>query len=174
MRAKKIAALLAMPVFLWLSLPAEAVAEPSKAECLLLSEIGKDGTLEVRLGQLAQSRATNKEVLAFAKRLVEDHTRANDALIKAAKEDHIALPMELSISQKHEMADFISTPNDAFDRKYMDDMVAGHRKILEAVAMEIKTGSGNSKKWAEQTLPIIQAHQKDAERLDAKLSAHAK
>jgi hypothetical protein len=53
-------------------------------------------------------------------------------------------------------------------------MVAEQRKSVEQVAKEIKTGSGNAKKWAAETLPVIQTHKIYAESLAAKLNAHAK
>jgi putative membrane protein len=157
-----------------LSAVAPCQGEPSKAECLLLSDIAKDGMMELRLSEIAQNKATNKDVQAFAKRIITDSSKTHEKLTQAAKGDRIALPTELAPSLVLATADITSTPNNAFDVRYIAEMVAEQRKSVEQVAREIKTGSGNAKKWAAETLPMIQTHKKDAESLAAKLNAHAK
>ena len=42
---------------------------------------------EVELGELAQERAQGEAVKEFARRMVEDHGKANDRLVSIAKED---------------------------------------------------------------------------------------
>jgi putative membrane protein len=157
-----------------LSAVAPCQAEPSKAECLLLSDIAKDSMLELRLSEIAQDKATSKDVQAFAKRIVTDSSKTSVKLTQAAKGDRITLPTELAPSQRLATTDITATPNKAFDVRYMDEMVAEHKRSAEEVAREIKTGSGNAKKWAAETLPVIETRKKDAESLAARLNAHTK
>ena len=146
------------------------VTAATKPESELISDIAKDGMLEVQLGKIAEHKATNPDVKAFAKHMVKDHSDANEKLKNAARQDNVDIPKELSTAQQDKKDQLKSCAGAEFDRKYMEAMVAGHKKAVEAVTKETKIGSGNLKTWAENTLPVIEGHKKDAEGINAKLA----
>ncbi len=126
-----------------------ASAAPSEAESQLLSDIAKDGMLEVDLGKIAEKKATNADVQRFAKHMVKDHSKANDKLKVAATKDHIKLPSEISAEQQTKKSELSAFKGADFDRAYMKAMVAGHEKAVAAVEKETKIGSGAPKQWGD-------------------------
>jgi putative membrane protein len=152
-------------------IPADtAYAAASKAEVDLLSDIAKDGMLEVKLGEMAEAKATAANVQGFAKHMVADHSKANTKLKAAADKDHVTIPAAVSADQQSKADALSKLSGAAFDKKYMAEMVAGHEKACQAVKKESETGTGNSKVWAAETLPTIEEHKKEALSIDAKLA----
>ena len=147
-----------------------AYADTSKAESALLSDIAKDGMLEVKLGEIAEPKATAADVKAFAKHMVADHSKANTKLKAAADKDHVTLPAAVSADQQSKADALSKLSGAAFDKKYMAEMVAGHEKAVQAIKKESETGTGNSKAWAAETLPTIEEHKKEAVSINAKLA----
>jgi len=47
---------------------------------------------EIHLGQLAEDRSTNSDVQSFARRMIHDHTRANERLDKIAQREDLTVP----------------------------------------------------------------------------------
>jgi putative membrane protein len=59
-------------------------------------EAAQGGMAEVKLGQLAQEKGSNDSVKSFGKRMVDDHSKANDKLKEVASRESITLPNDLS------------------------------------------------------------------------------
>ena len=78
--------------FLFLVLLAAAALAASKAEKSSLSsgdekfvkEAAQGGMMEVELGRLAADKAASDDVKQFGKRMVDDHSKANDELMTLA------------------------------------------------------------------------------------------
>jgi len=156
-----------------LLLPALAVEsnKVSKAESEHIVAIAKDGMLEVRLGEVASKNATNPAVKDFGTHMTTDHGKANDTLKAAAQKEGVTLPSDLDNGQKNKEKSLSSVKGAEFDKKYVNEMVAGHHKAVDALTKEAKTGTGEFKKWAEETLPTVKNHLKMAEDLKSKLKA---
>jgi putative membrane protein len=166
MKMKKTVAMVAL-VMTCSSVSASRAAEKSEVE--LLTNIARDGLLEVDLGKLAEKKATNADVKAFARHMVRDHSDANAKLKQAADKDKVELPNDLTPDQKKKEAALAILSGDAFDKEYISEMCTGHDKAVDAISKETHIGSGNAKKWADDTLPTIKEHKKEADQLKAKI-----
>ena len=58
-------------------------------------KVANGGLAEVELGRLAQTQGSSEEVKAFGKRMVDDHSKANDELSQIASRKGITLPTSL-------------------------------------------------------------------------------
>lgn len=124
------------------------------------------GLAEVELGQLATQKAANEEVKKFGQRMVDDHSKANDQLKQVAEQEHINLPTELTAKDKAEKARLEKLSGAQFDRIYMRHMVDDHRSDVAEFARESKIAKDPAvKSFAEQTLPTLREHLKEAERI---------
>lgn len=130
------------------------------------------GMAEVELGQLAQQNGQSQQVKDFGKRMVDDHSKANDELKQVASQQGVSLPTTLD-AKDQAMKDKLSKLNGAeFDKAYMSDMVKDHKKDVAEFKNEAKSGNTQAvKDWAGKTLPTLQDHLQMAESVAGKVGA---
>src|SRR6185369_10192194 len=102
----------------------QSTAKLSPADKTFVQKAAIGGLAEVEMGKLAQQKAASDQVKQFGTRMVDDHSKANDALKQVASSKGIALPSDLDAKQKSKMAKLEKLSGAQFDRAYMDDMVA--------------------------------------------------
>jgi len=92
---------------------------------------------EVELGKLASQKASNPKVKAFGQRMVTDHTKAGDEVKDLAMSKQIVLPT--FIDSKHQATHnrLAKLSGAEFDRAYVTEMVAGHKKVESAAIVSI-------------------------------------
>jgi putative membrane protein len=120
---------------------------------------GEANIAEVKMGELAEEKAQAPEVKNLAKRIVEDHTKAQEDLKQIAQKEGINLPTDWSRKDAltHERLSKLSGPQ--FDREYTEEMVKDHQKdISEFKRAETTVKNPASKEYAEKELPTLQSH----------------
>jgi putative membrane protein len=138
-----------------------SVTAPDKK---FVRDAAEGGLAEVELGKLATEKASSEEVKKFGQRMQDDHSKANDELKQLASSKGISLPEELSAKDKA-LKDRLSNLSGAqFDKVYMNNMVADHKKDVAEFAKESKSGNDSDvKQFAAKTLPTLKDHLKEAE-----------
>ena len=137
-------------------------------------EAAEGGLAEVKLGQLAQDKGSSSAVKEFGKRMVDDHSKANDQLKQVASQKNITLPTELSRKDQATYDRLSKLSGAAFDRAYARDMVNDHQKDVAAFEREANNGKDNDiKNFASQTLPTLQDHLKQARQMRQEVSQRA-
>ena len=127
------------------------------------NEAAQGGMAEVKLGQLAQEKASSDAVKSFGKRMVDDHSKAGDKLKDAASKENITLPTDISAKDQATYDRLSKLDGAAFDKAYMKDMVSDHQKDVAAFQKEANGGKNDSlKSFASETLPTLQDHLKQA------------
>src|SRR5262245_8141130 len=123
-----------------------------------MKKAAKGGMMEVAMGQVAEQKAQNEDVKSFGKRMVTDHSKANDELKSIASKKGFQLP-----SKKHN-AKWTS------DKAYMEMMVQDHEKDLAEFQEEAGSGSDpDVKKFADDTAKMVQEHLNLAKETQGKL-----
>ncbi len=123
-----------------------------------MKKAAKGGMFEVAMGTLAEQNAQNEDVKSFGKRMVTDHSKANDELKSIASKKGVQLPT------KEPTVKWTS------DKAYMDAMVKDHEKDLAEFKEEANSGSDpDVKKFADDTAKMIQEHLDLAKETQAKL-----
>jgi putative membrane protein len=97
-----------------------------------VKEAAIGGMAEVELGQLASTKATNEKVKAFGQRMVADHSKANDELKSLASSKNLTVPASVDAKHKATRDRLAKLSGVAFDRAYVSDMLADHRKDVAA------------------------------------------
>jgi putative membrane protein len=132
------------------------------------------GMAEVRLGELAEEKASADVVKRFGKRMVEDHTKANDELKQAASKEGITLPTDLDPKDQATYDSLAKLSGGAFDRAYARDMVRDHQQDITEFRKEANTGKRDTiKTFAAEALPTLQDHLKEARQIEQKVSSNA-
>src|ERR1700730_8364251 len=129
-------------------------------------EAAQGGMAEVKLGQLAQEKGSNDLVKSFGKRMVDDHSKANDKLKEVASRESITLPNDLSAKDQASYDRLSKLNGAALDRAYARDMVKDHETDVAAFQKEANGGKTDSlKSYASEILPTLQDHLKQAKEM---------
>ena len=123
---------------------------------------------EVKLGQLAEEKAQAPEVKNFAKRMVEDHSKALEEIKQLGSKDGINMPTDISHkdAETYNRLSKLSGPD--FDRAYSQEMVKDHQKdIAEFKKGETSAQKPEVKEFAQKTLPTLQSHLELAQHMQA-------
>jgi putative membrane protein len=123
-----------------------------------MKKAAKGGMMEVTMGQMAEQKAQSDDVKSFGKRMVTDHSKANDELKSIASKKGVQLP-----SKEHSI-------KWTSDKAYMDMMVKDHEKDLAEFKEEAASGSDpDVKKFADDTAKMVQEHLDLAKETQGKL-----
>jgi putative membrane protein len=138
--------------------PAGKTSSLSEKDKTFIRKAAKGGAMEVAMGRLAEQNGQSEDVKSFGKRMVTDHSKANDELKKIAAEKSVKFP------EKEPKVSWSS------DKAYMDAMVKDHEKDLAEFQQEASSGSDpDVKKFAEETAKTVQEHLDLAKQIQAKL-----
>jgi putative membrane protein len=138
-----------------------------------VEKAGMGGLAEVEMGELGANKATNGQVKTFAKRIVTDHTQANQELVAVTKGKGLQVPSSQSATHKAMMDKFRQQrAGKEFDRDYIEQMVQDHKvdiKLFETAADDV-TLDANLRGYAKKTLPTLRDHLKQAQTIESKLT----
>ena len=138
--------------------PAGGSSGLSVKDKMFMKKAAKGGMMEVAMGKLADEKGQSEDVKSFGKRMVADHSKANDELKKIAAQKNAKLPTKEPI---------VSWSS---DKAYMDAMVKDHEKDLAEFQEEAKSGSDpDVKKFADDTAKMVQEHLDLAKQTQSKL-----
>ena len=168
-------------------------AAVAAADMDFITRAAEGGMKEVEVGKLAQSRAADSNVKAFAERMVKDHGKANDELMTLAKSKGVSLPPPATTTTDASRKPDRSAPGAGepeargtsgsggplaalkgaeFDRAYMTQMVADHEKAVQLFEQESTSGQdAEVKAWAAKQLPTVREHLTEAKSIRDRLSA---
>ena len=130
----------------------------SEKDKTFMKKAAKGGMMEVTMGKMAEQNAKSDDVKSFGKRMVTDHSKANDELKSIASKKGFELP-----NKEH-------TGKWTSDKAYIDMMVKDHEKDLAEFKEEASSGSDpDVKKFADDTAKIVQEHLDAAKEIQGKL-----
>ena len=135
----------------------------------------EDGDLEVRLGRLAQERASNAEVRAFGAMMVEKHTMAGTELKRIAGRHNVTPDARKDVDDgPFERLSKLSGAE--FDRAYLDLMVEEHEEAVKDLEDKVNDNDEHAdvKEWATKTLPEVKQHLERAQTLRDRLGRETK
>jgi putative membrane protein len=149
----------------------QAKGKVSAGDRKFMMEAAQGGMTEVKLGQLAERRASSNSVKQFGQRMVRDHSKANAQLKQLAARRGVSVPQDIGAEHKAVYARLSRLSGPAFDRAYMQDMVEDHVKDVSEFREQSKDAhDANVKAWAAKTLPTLQEHLRMARAINQSVS----
>lgn len=129
-------------------------------------------TVDIDAGKLAQKRSKNKQVRAFAKQMVTDHSGVNKqatALVKRLK----VTPSDSDTSQSLKsggdanLANLKTLKGAAFDKAYVDNEVSYHQTVIDALDNTLIPSAQNAelKETLVNVRPAFVAHLEHAKHI---------
>lgn len=147
--------LISMTAAVALAVPALAQAAPAAK---FLAEAMQANNAEIRLGQLAQSHASSPKVREYGTTLTKDHTKARDLTQAAAHKEGVRLPDGLKPDAEATYKMLQGLSGTAFDKAFVQHMIADHRKDIAKFEAQTKTGDATTAQLAKATLPDLKKH----------------
>jgi putative membrane protein len=150
---------LALAAFIMAATPALAKDNISKQDRAFATTAMAGNMMEVQVGTMAQQQGASDAVHSFGKRLVDDHTKANDELTTIAGQLGIKPPASLPGSEQKKV-DTLSKLNGAeFDTAFAPMIVKDHEHDIKAFEKEAKSGkNAELKSYATEILPTLKEH----------------
>ena len=103
------------------------------------------GMAEIELGRMAQQKAMDPSVKKFGQMMIDDHTKAGDALKTIATENRIDMPAQVDDDHKDKAEKLAAKSGADFDRDYADMMVDGHQDFVDK--LESRIDKDTLSKW---------------------------
>ncbi len=136
-------------------------AKPSHATADFLKNAGIGGKFEVDSSKVALEKSHNNEIKAFAQKMVDDHSMANDELKSTAASENLesAIPDDLDAKHQRMLDKLKSDSADKFDADYIKAQNDAHKEAIAAFRKYSAKGDDKAlKDFATNTLPALQEH----------------
>ncbi|MBN2991042.1 DUF4142 domain-containing protein [Pseudomonas cedrina subsp. fulgida] len=133
-----------------------------------VDEAAQSGITEVEAGKLALQKSSSADVKTFAQHMIDDHTKANQALMALAKKHDLEVPDDAALMDKAKKA-ILEMRDESFDKAYANNQVNAHEEAVKLFKNE-STSSDNAelKAFASEKLPTLEKHLKMAKELQSK------
>ena len=153
-----------------LSCPSNATAAVTDQDKQFLVLAAQSDFDEIKLSQLAESRAANPLVKSFAQEMVRDHTNLEAKMKPFITAWGITPPTSLDAGHQSIFDKLITLSGSDFDKAYIDAMTTDHHKALEAFTKEAETTTDPDFKTAVTSgKSVVAAHTSMADDLKSKL-----
>lgn len=138
-----------------------------------MQEAAVGGMAEVAMARVAVERASSEAVRDYARKMIEDHTRANEELMQLASSKGVTLPTAPDAKHQQMLTRLGAMSGAEFDREYVRQAgVKSHEKMLKLVQNHSRKGrDADARAFAAKMTPAVQMHLDMARQLSAGGSA---
>ncbi len=165
-------ALVILPVAACASNPPAPPAAPpgppplAAGDATFIQDAAQGGMAEIQAAQLAQTTSHSAKVKMFAQKMITDHTQADDQLKQIATSKGATLPTTVNDMEMQQMTTLQGEKGRQFDHDYLTGQVTDHTQMVQVFQTEAQNGTDpDLKKFAADTLPIIQSHEDLAKKM---------
>ncbi len=139
----------------------------SSADQNFVQAAGASDAFEVQSSQLAGDKAHRAAIKQYASQMVSAHSQTTQQLMQIVQSKGMPAPTpQLNADQQQMLTSLQADSGAKFDRDYIRDQIMGHQAAVQAFQQEISGGQdADVKAFAQATLPTIQQHLMDAQKL---------
>jgi len=156
---------------------AVSAAAPAVSDAQIAAIVVAANQVDIDAGKLAESKATNARVKAFARQMVTDHAGVNKAATELVTKLGVT-PAEnetsrsLTADGEKNRSSLQGKSGADFDRAYIDNEVAYHQAVLDALDKTLIPNAQNAelKNMLVTTRPAFEAHLMMAKDVQAALA----
>jgi len=132
-----------------------------------IEEVAGSGMFEVQAAQLAARQASDPKVKSFAEMLVDQHTKANDDLVKLANAKRVELSAAPPRDMRRDLEKLGKKQGQEFDTEFVREVgIKAHEKNIKAFEKAGKdTKDTELKAFIDKTLPTLKEHLAMAQKL---------
>jgi putative membrane protein len=100
-------------------------------------DIGMMNLAEVAMGHLAIEHGSTDAVKKFGQLMIDDHTKALDALRQVASQHNLAVPEQVDDKYRDKQDKLAKKQGLDFDKAYCDEMVDAHQDLVDKLEPRI-------------------------------------
>ncbi len=131
----------------------------NSADQLFITEATRAGHAEARLARLAEQNAESESVREFARQMIRDHTRTNDALNRLTEGEGAPASDRSDPERRHIYDSLSNLSGPEFDIEYLRTQVQAHQRRAQLLQYEIGSGAdAEVQRFASDALPKIFVH----------------
>jgi len=135
------------------------IADKDSKPMAFMHEAALNGAAEVRLSQLALTKANNEYVKAFASMTIKDYGAANEDLNKLAALKNFKLDMTTDNKIYDEQITQLTSVNgEDFENLYIQMMLNNHQQAVSLFEEGQDAGDPEVSAYAKKYIPVIKAH----------------
>ena len=172
----KMSAIIALSV-LWVAVAGAAFAQ-SVTDAQIAHIVVTANQVDIDAGKLAAAQGTNPEVKKFGEQMAADHAGVNKSAtelvtkLKVTPEEN-ATSRALKAGGEKTVAHLKGLKGAAFDKAYIDNEVAYHQQVLDAVDKTLIPGASNAelKALLVKVRPAFVAHLEHAKKIQSSLAS---
>jgi len=137
------------------------------ADSSFAREACQAGAAEVELGKLAARKTRNREVRALARKISEDHARAEKELSQLFSSKDLPPEKELAADLQTSLDRLAGLTAREFDQAFKEQVIQDHQKAIELFEKQAQQGTdADLKAFAQKQLPHLREHLAAAQRLE--------
>jgi putative membrane protein len=148
-----------------------AKAQLVDADKSFLTMAAQSDVNEIKLSQLAETKASSPQTKAFAKKMVTDHQMLEVKMKPFADAAGLTPPTDVDSEHQAELDKLNGLSGADFDKEYMSAMAMDHHKALDAFTTEESTTKdAKFKATVKEGKEIVARHTKMADAMQTKMS----
>ncbi len=160
---------------------AQAQAAGAPTDPQIVGIVVAANQIDIDHAKLAMSKSKNQEVKDFAQQMVTDHSAVQKSVfdlgakLKVTPEDSDTSKSLKSQAQETDNK-LRSLKGKAFDKAYIDDEIAYHKQVIDAVSSKLIPNAQNAelKSALQGAAPLFQGHLEHAQKVQADLEGGKK
>jgi len=139
--------------------PLHAQLQELRQDTKFILEAASSNLLEIRLGQLAQSKATNPAVKQFGQQMVTDHNNLENQLTTSISKSGTQFQPGMTKEDQQEVDRLGKVSGAEFERSYMTSMIQHHQEDIAKFQNEGQSvRSAEARQIVATGLPVLQQH----------------
>ena len=146
----------------------KAAGGPAMSDQQFVDFAAQTDMVEANLGQLAETVGSSQAVKDYGQMLAMDHTNDYHQLYDAAHQASLNVPDAIDKEHNKMLIDPLQKlKGAAFDRRFAQEMIAGHTKAIAVYKKEAADAQNPGiKAYAQAALPTLQKHLDGAKNLE--------
>lgn len=139
--------------------------DPIDAEDFVETASAK-GLAEIETGRMALEEGTSN-VHAFAERMIQDHTKANQELKEIARNANMEVADDPTLMDRAKALMLKLRDGESFDEAYIKNQINAHEEAIELFERASQSDNAEIRAFASEKLPKLREHLQMAKELHA-------
>jgi putative membrane protein len=139
----------------------------------LIFQMASSNIMEVRLGQMAQQKASNAAVKQFGQQMATDHTNLENQLTSLVSKNGTNFQPAMSKENEAEVSRLEKLSGAQFDQQYMTSMIQHHQQDISTLQSQSQSAkSAEARQMIAASMPVLQQHLSMATQVGGQVGAN--